>query len=211
MGAPTRRPGMLASSQTVFLLFFSNVWRLKYCNFLFEPSFLPRYYSLTCPVDHTYFSDTSVLPCEEHSLRDIYGLDEAAGTWRQKAATLAADVVARHTTDVDTNARFPSESMAALAQGGFYGLCIDARFGGQGQGPATFAAVVEELAQHCGSTAMVYVMHIAATRVIETSMTLPTRADVLRSIAAGKHLTTFALSERGSRSQFWAPVSQLVE
>ena len=142
---------------------------------------------------------------------DIYGLDEAAGTWRQKAAALAADVVARHATDVDTNARFPSESMAALAQGGFYGLCIDARFGGQGQGPATFAAVVEELARHCGSTAMVYGMHIAATRVIETSVTLPTRADVLRSIAAGKHLTTFALSERGSRSQFWAPVSQLVE
>ena len=113
---------------------------------------------------------------------DIYGLDETAGTWRQKAAALAADVVARHATDVDTNARFPSESMAALAQGDFYGLCIDARFGGQGQGPATFAAVVEELARHCGSTAMVYVMHIAATKVIETSVTLPTRADVLRSI-----------------------------
>ena len=142
---------------------------------------------------------------------DIYGLDEVAGTWRQKAAALAADVVARHATDVDTLARFPSESMAALAQGGFYGLCIDVRFGGQGQGPAAFAAVVEELARHCGSTAMVYVMHIAATKVIETSVTLPTRADVLRSIAAGKHLTTFALSERGSRSQFWAPVSQLVE
>ena len=105
---------------------------------------------------------------------DIYGLDETAGTWRRKAAALAADVVARHATDVDINARFPSESMAALAQRDFHGLCIDARFGGQGQGPATFAAVVEELARHCGSTAMVYVMHIAATKVIETSVTLPT-------------------------------------
>ena len=142
---------------------------------------------------------------------DIYGLDETAGTWRQKAAALAADVVARHATDIDTNARFPSESMAALAQGGFYGLCIDVSCGGQGQGPATFAAVVEELARHCGSTAMVYVMHIAAAKVIDASMTLATRADVLRTIAEGKHLTTFALSERGSRSQFWAPVSQLVE
>jgi alkylation response protein AidB-like acyl-CoA dehydrogenase len=58
---------------------------------------------------------------------DIYGLDETAGTWRQKAAVLGADVVARHATDVDTNARFPSERMAALAQGGFYGLCTDSR------------------------------------------------------------------------------------
>jgi alkylation response protein AidB-like acyl-CoA dehydrogenase len=54
---------------------------------------------------------------------DIYGLlDETAGTWRQKAAALAADVVARHATEVDTNARFPTESMTALAQGGFYGI-----------------------------------------------------------------------------------------
>src|SRR5207302_8979507 len=32
---------------------------------------------------------------------------------------------------------------------------------------------------------------------------------VLRDIAAGKHLTTLAFSEKGSRSHFWAPVSQL--
>src|SRR5262249_34491559 len=148
-------------------------------------------------------------PLRSTCMTDIYGLDETAGTWRQKAAALAADVVARHATDVDTNARFPTESMAALAQEGFYGLCTDVSFGGQGQGPATFAAVVEELARHCGSTAMVYVMHIAAAKVIETSATLPTKAAVLRAIAAGQHLTTFALSERGSRSQFWAPVSAL--
>src|SRR5215475_9426361 len=116
---------------------------------------------------------------------DIYGLDETVGTWRQKAAALAADVVARHATDVDTNARFPTESMTALAQGGFYGLCIDTSFGGQGQGPATFAAVVEELARHCGSTAMIYVMHVSAAKVIETAVTLPSKADVLHTIADG--------------------------
>ncbi len=33
---------------------------------------------------------------------------------------------------------------------------------------------------------------------------------MLRRIATGEHLTTLAFSERGSRSQFWAPVSQLV-
>jgi alkylation response protein AidB-like acyl-CoA dehydrogenase len=140
---------------------------------------------------------------------DIYGLAETASTWRHKAAALAADVVARSAADVDIQARFPAESMAALAREGFYGLCVDASFGGQGQGPATFAAVVEELARHCGSTAMVYVMHVAAAKVIETSATLSTRAEVLRAIGNGKHLTTLAISEKGSRSQFWAPVSQL--
>jgi len=33
-------------------------------------------------------------------------------------------------------------------------------------------------------------------------------ADTLRLVAAGKHLTTLAWSETGSRSQFWAPVSK---
>jgi len=141
---------------------------------------------------------------------DIYGLDETGEAWKHKAATLAADVGARYAPTVDTDARFPSESMAALAQGGFYGLCLATSGGGQGQGPATFAAVVEELARHCSSTAMVYVMHVTAATMIETSTTLTAKAAVLRAIADGQRLTTLALSERGSRSQFWAPISQLV-
>src|SRR5262245_39636846 len=113
---------------------------------------------------------------------DIYGLDETAAAWRQKAAALAADVAAQHAADVDTNARFPMESLAALAQGGFYGLCIAPSCGGQGQGPAAFAGVTEEIARQCSSSAMVYVMHIVAAKVIEASATLSAKADVLRAI-----------------------------
>jgi alkylation response protein AidB-like acyl-CoA dehydrogenase len=68
---------------------------------------------------------------------------------------------------------------------------------------------VEEIAQGCGSTAMVYVMHVAAAQAIAASETLEGRDDLLRQMAAGRHLSTLALSERGSRSQFWAPVSEL--
>lgn len=141
---------------------------------------------------------------------DMYGLAEAGKTWRHQAATLGTEVVARHAADVDADARFPAASLAALASAGFYGLCTDASYGGQGQGPASFAAVVEELARHCGSTAMVYVMHVTAAKVIEASTTLAHKAEVLQAMSAGKHLTTLAFSEQGSRSQFWAPLSQLV-
>jgi alkylation response protein AidB-like acyl-CoA dehydrogenase len=140
---------------------------------------------------------------------DVYGVDEAAGRWRHAATTLAAEILARHAADVDAQGRYPAEGMTALAHGGFYGLCLDTQFGGHGQGPATFAAVVEECARQCPSTAMVYVMHVAAAKVIEGSTTFAKRADVLRAIAAGEHLTTLAFSEQGSRSQFWAPISKL--
>ena len=41
------------------------------------------------------------------------------------------------------------------------------------------------------------------------SKTLADRDAILRAAAKGEHLTTLALSEKGSRSQFWAPVSKL--
>jgi alkylation response protein AidB-like acyl-CoA dehydrogenase len=140
-----------------------------------------------------------------------YGIDEDAGALAASAATLARDVLARHAADVDAAARFPKESLEALAKGGFLGLCVPASLGGRGQGPRAFAAVVEELGQGCASTAMVYVMHVAAQQAIASSTVLAARDEVLRAIAAGRHLTTLAFSEKGSRSQFWAPVSRFAE
>lgn len=141
----------------------------------------------------------------------IYGLDETAGPLTAAAAEIGAHIAGRCAADVDARARFPEESVAALAAQGFFGLCVPTALGGKAQGPRTFAAIVEELAQHCASTAMVYVMHVTAAQAIASSVTLTQRDDILRAIAAGRHLTTLALSEKGSRSQFWAPVSRLEE
>jgi len=75
--------------------------------------------------------------------------------------------------------------------------------GGLGQGHRAAALVIERLARECASTAMVTCMHYAGTAVIEKYGPRETRA----AIAAGKHFTTLAFSEAGSRSHFWAPVS----
>jgi isovaleryl-CoA dehydrogenase len=50
---------------------------------------------------------------------------------------------------------------------------------------------------------MVIMMHYAATCVIEVHGP----EDVRRAIGGGRHLSTLALSEFGSRSHFWAPMS----
>ena len=44
---------------------------------------------------------------------------------------------------------------------------------------------------------MVYVMHVSAAQMIAGSTTLAGRDELLRAIAAGRHLTTLAFSERG--------------
>jgi alkylation response protein AidB-like acyl-CoA dehydrogenase len=140
-----------------------------------------------------------------------YSVDAAGKELVGKAERIAREVAAPAAAKVDSEARFPSESLKALAAEGFLGLCIPKAQGGLGQGPRTFAAVVDVLAQACGSTAMVYVMHVSATQPIAASTTLKGRDELLGQIAAGKHLTTLAFSEKGSRSQFWAPVSKLVD
>src|SRR5438874_2003041 len=117
---------------------------------------------------------------------------------RSLAARLAKEVLAPHAAEVDQQARFPKESVAALAENGLFGP----------RPPRDFAAVAEELAQGCASTAMIFVMHTTAREAIAAS-TMPGKQKLLAEIAAGKHLTTLALSESGSRSNFWAPVSHM--
>jgi alkylation response protein AidB-like acyl-CoA dehydrogenase len=142
---------------------------------------------------------------------DVYGVPAAGRDFVARAAALARSAAGPAATEVDAQGRFPAEAIAALSREGLLGLCLPAAAGGGEQGPATFAAVVEELAQACASTAMIYVMHVSAAQAIAASRTLAGRDAILREIAEGRHLTTLAFSERGSRSQFWLPVSRLEE
>lgn len=139
----------------------------------------------------------------------MYGLDQTGREWTERAAVLTEQVALPAAADVDRHARFPKESIEALGEQGFLGLVLPEDFGGAAQPPRVFAAVVEELALGCPSTAMVYVMHVSAAQAIASSATLAVHDELLSEIADGKHLTTLAISERGSRSQFWAPVSTL--
>jgi alkylation response protein AidB-like acyl-CoA dehydrogenase len=140
-----------------------------------------------------------------------YALNDRATESLARAAKLSREVLAAHAGDVDALPRFPRESIGALGAEGLSGLCVAASSGGRGEGMRSFAAVTEELATACGSTAMIYVMHVSAAQAIASGTALAGRDDMLRDIASGRHLTTLAFSERGSRSQFWAPVSRLAE
>jgi alkylation response protein AidB-like acyl-CoA dehydrogenase len=55
---------------------------------------------------------------------------------------------------------------------------------------------------------MVYLMHICATATITAARASTAVAQILKEIASGRHLSTLAFSEPGSRSHFWAPVSR---
>jgi alkylation response protein AidB-like acyl-CoA dehydrogenase len=111
--------------------------------------------------------------------------------------------------DVDTTGKFPAAAVEALRGSGLLGLTIPAESGGLGAGPVELADVVSALAAACGSTAMVYLMHVSAAMSV-VSGPPPDLPDLLPGLADGRLLGTLAFSERGSRSHFWAPVSRAV-
>jgi alkylation response protein AidB-like acyl-CoA dehydrogenase len=117
----------------------------------------------------------------------------------EKAIEPIAAIAAHHAADVDRG-QFPTETLQALGAAGLLGLVSATEVGGKGCGLVAAAHVVDRLARECASTAMVVTMHYCATAVIEAHGPRETRA----AIAGGKHLTTLAFSEVGSRSQFWA-------
>ena len=116
------------------------------------------------------------------------------------------DVVAPNAVAVDRQGEFPRRALDALATAGVLGLASSTDVGGAGLGLAEAAQVIEQLASTCGSTAMVVLMHYAATALIEAHG----QEAVRRAIGAGHHLSTLAFSEAGSRSHFWAPLGTAV-
>lgn len=127
-----------------------------------------------------------------------------------KAREIAGSVLAPAAGQNDAAGRFSTEAIQSLGEAGLLGLLLPADVGGAGLGPRTFAAVTEILAEADASVAMVYLMHVLGAACIASA-----RADaagpmkpILEEIAAGRHLSTLAFSEAGSRSHFWAPISR---
>ncbi len=116
------------------------------------------------------------------------------------------EIAARHAGEVDEQGRYPEEAVTALRASGLMGLTLPTEVGGLGAGPEDFARVTNDLATACGSTAMIYLMHVAAAMPLAAAT--PTGVDLLKGMAGGELLGSLAFSERGSRSHFWAPVSQ---
>lgn len=125
-----------------------------------------------------------------------------------RAKEIADSVLVPAARQSDKDGKFSSEAVAALGRAGLLGLMLPATAGGAGLGPRTFAAVTAALAEGDASVAMVYLMHIAATAVIAAARSGAAVGDILKEIAAGRHLSTLAFSEAGSRSHFWTPVSR---
>ncbi len=122
-------------------------------------------------------------------------------TFLETLERITSDIIAKAADTVDRNGSFPSRSIEALANAGLLGALSSAESGGLDLGLEGAARIVRRVAEDCGSTAMVLTMHYCGAAVLEKYAA----AEVRRAAASGRHLSTLAFSEAGSRSHFWAP------
>ncbi|MDC0716412.1 acyl-CoA dehydrogenase family protein [Nannocystis bainbridge] len=119
----------------------------------------------------------------------------------QRARRIVDDIIVPHACDVDRGV-YPRTALRGLGDAGLLGLLGAEDVGGAGLDLRAAARVVELVGGACGSTGMVLCMHYCGAAVIERHGPRAVR----QAIAAGRHITTLAFSEAGSRSHFWAPV-----
>jgi alkylation response protein AidB-like acyl-CoA dehydrogenase len=116
-----------------------------------------------------------------------------------RLSEIVAQKIAPHAERVDREGVFPRHTLDALQSIELMGLVTPTEHGGLGGTMADAARVVDRLARVCASSAMIVCMHYAGALVLAQHGS----PEVNRDIAAGRHLSTLAFSEVGSRSQFW--------
>lgn len=129
----------------------------------------------------------------------------------KRVETVVRDVISVNATAVDREARWPEEGIRALLAAELGGLVVPESSGGLGHGLLALAQVCEAIGRACASTAICFGMHCVGAAVIAAKATRAQKAGLLEPIAAGRHLTTLALSEPGTGANFYIPETELTD
>ncbi len=101
--------------------------------------------------------------------------------------------------EIDEQSRFPAETIQALADMGFMGLCVPEEYGGGGMDEVTKCLVIIELAKACASTAVIVDVHYLVSDIIMHMGNEEQKAKYLPLACEGK-LGAFCLTEPGAGS-----------
>jgi acyl-CoA dehydrogenase len=112
---------------------------------------------------------------------------------------IADDVAAANVDDVDRDARFPHEAIAALRDERALSAFVPEALGGGGVSFEAIAEACFELGRRCGASAMVFAMHqIQVACIVRHLDDAPWFEDYLRELAADQLLIASATSEVGT-------------
>jgi len=130
-----------------------------------------------------------------------FRLTEEQSLIQETIREIAQTEFAPRAKEVDANHRFPRENWDLLTASEFVGLPFPEVYGGAGLDHVSYAIVVEELAQACATTSVMYSAHVSlcATPIFILG-TEEQKKRFLMPMCKGKTMGAFALSEPGSGS-----------
>ena len=120
---------------------------------------------------------------------------------RRLARDFAQREVAPLAARTDQEHRYPEEAIAKAAELGLLGITIPEEHGGGGMGHQAFAALIEEVAAVCASTAVIIDVHTSVgMEPILNFGTAEQKSRWLPGLASGETIGAFALTEAGAGS-----------
>jgi acyl-CoA dehydrogenase len=112
---------------------------------------------------------------------------------------IGLEIAAPNAGGVDRNARFPSETIAALRDAGVLSAAVPSELGGAACGMSQLAQLCSTLAQSCGSSAMVLAMHYSQLACIARhGLQSEFFSGYLRDIVRHQYLLASMTSEVGT-------------
>jgi alkylation response protein AidB-like acyl-CoA dehydrogenase len=115
---------------------------------------------------------------------------------RQTVRDFVAKVVAPKAREIDHTHEFPWDAVKGLAELGLLGVPIPEEYGGAGLDNLSQAIVVEEIARHCGSTALTVAAHVSlGTFPILAFGTEEQKRRWVPPLASGQAIGAFGLTE----------------
>lgn len=112
--------------------------------------------------------------------------------------------IAANAAGVDSEGKFPKDSLVALADAGAFKFSVAAAHGGAGASLTQLAQACEAVGGSCASTGMIFLMHCVTAATLEAGGGSAAEA-ALKEMAATNALGTLAFSERATGAHFYAP------
>ncbi|MEX2553861.1 MAG: acyl-CoA dehydrogenase family protein, partial [Actinomycetota bacterium] len=116
----------------------------------------------------------------------------------------STDAIAANAASVDSEGKFPEESLVALADVGAFGFSVSPDLGGSGASLTQLAQACEAVGTACASTGMVFLMHCVTAATMGAGGG-EKATEALKDMAATNALGTLAFSERATGAHFYAP------
>src|SRR5580692_8472304 len=130
----------------------------------------------------------------------MYRLGEEHALLRQTARELAEAKIAPFAAEVDADARFPAEALAALTGASLHAVHIPEEYGGEGADALAAVIVIEEVARACASSSLIPAVNKLGTVPLLLSGSEALKRKYLPPVARGEALFSYALSEAGAGS-----------